>query len=528
VCCAPVGPMTTTALATEQGFARIHAPETAETTHLGHKFPSIDQAYAQLQVAFASGKTLPYEWRVSQLQGIMNICRNHTNEIVEAISKDLGRPKQDVLVAEVFGALTECQFAIANLTKWMQPQRVSHPMLHQPGKSMIMKQPKGLVLVITPWNFPINLSLISLVAVIAAGNAVLLKPSEVVSNCEHLLAELVPRYLDREAVQVITGGVAETTALLRLRWDHIFYTGNGAVARSVMRAAAENLTPITLELGGKSPTVVLDDANLDVAARRILYGKNLNSGQICVSPDYVLVLRSVEKKLQAKFKDVLQEWFGGDGQKSASTSRIVNERHFDRVQSLLDSGGEVVAQAGKPDRASKFMPITLISNPPPNSAVMREEIFGPLLPILAFDSVDEIISYINTGEPPLAMYVFGQEGAVVDKLLQHTKSGGVCVNDVIFHLGSPHLPFGGIGPSGMGAYHGKWGFDEFSHARSVMYRATWMDPKQRYPPYEDKNLALVEKLVHGTLIPPGVKSGAAAVAAAAAAAGGWKLLRSRL
>jgi len=275
---------------------------------------------------------------------------------------------------------------------------------------------------------------------------------------------------------------------------------------------------LTLELGGKSPTLVLPGANIPVAVKRIMAGKFFNCGQICVAPDYALVHKDVLPEVVAEFKRSLKEWYGDDAGASDSYSRIVNERHFDRVNSLLEtSGGTVLAQHGKPDRASKFMPPTILEVQNSSSPIMQEEIFGPLLPIMAVDSVDAMVDHINAGEKPLAMYIFGQRAAA-DEIISQTSSGGVCVNDTIYHILNPFLPFGGVGGSGVGRYHGKFGFDEFSHQRSVMYRATWLDPAARYPPYTEGNLKMFERLIVGPLLPRGVKWALGAIAAVAVAA----------
>merc|ERR1740121_3751 len=334
-------------------------------------------------------------------------------------------------------------------------------------------------------------------------------------------------YVDPEAVAVVTGAVPETTALLKLRWDHIMYTGNSMVARIVARAAAEHLTPLTLELGGKSPTIVLPGAKLPQAVKRILSGKMLNCGQICIAPDYVLVHKSIEADLVAEIQKTLKEWYGGDAKESSSYARIVNENHFRRISSLIDSADGEVTQHGKPDASTKFIPPTVIRQPSSSSAVMQEEIFGPVLPVMKVGSKDELISHINANEKPLAMYIFGTEADAND-IIGRTSSGGVCVNDTMMHNANSNLPFGGVGNSGMGKYHGKWGFDELSHQRAVMYRSTMIDMAARYPPYTEANLKVLEKLIIGPLLPPGLKKGLGLAAGAATAAVGAMALRSRL
>eukprot|EP00928_Gymnodinium_smaydae_P015234 TRINITY_DN15597_c0_g1_i1.p1 TRINITY_DN15597_c0_g1~~TRINITY_DN15597_c0_g1_i1.p1 ORF type:complete len:536 (-),score=123.54 TRINITY_DN15597_c0_g1_i1:285-1892(-) len=511
--------------APQRGIAEAH-DRSAETAQLDIR--RLEEAHAKLKATFATGRTKTYEWRLAQLQGINRLLRENMDGLVAALGADLGRPKLEAVVAEAAGVVGDVDLIIANLKEWMRPEQVSHPMTQKPGSSEIIREPKGLILNITPWNFPVCLPLSTLAGIVAAGNCCLLKPSEIAPACERFLTELLPRYLDPEAVIVVTGGVPETQALLALRWDHIVYTGNGTVARIVTKAAAEHLTPCTLELGGKSPTIVLPNANISVAAKRILAGKCVNAGQICIAPDYILAHESVEAKLVAEMQKVLREWYGEDAAKSPDLSRIINGNHFRRLKRLIDSAGDTAVTSGsKPDEETKFIPPTLLRSPRMESAVMQEEIFGPVLPILKVKSVDEIVNHINAGEKPLAMYVFGS-GSAVNELLHRTSSGTVCVNDTLFQFANPHLPFGGIGASGCGSYHGRWGFEEFSHRRSVMYRPTWLDPPQRYPPYTDQNASAMQRVLVGPLVPPALKRFLGAAGAAVAAGGAALAMRSRL
>mmetsp|Transcript_44415 Transcript_44415/g.117553 ORF Transcript_44415/g.117553 Transcript_44415/m.117553 type:complete len:520 (-) Transcript_44415:29-1588(-) len=513
-------------LPSEQGFARTHAKDAAEETRV-FSDEHIAKAHAQLVETFRSGRTKTYEWRKAQLEGLRRLCVENSEQVCKAIISDLGRPKMEAFLGDVTAVVTEIDHTLQHLQSWMQPEAVATPMIQKPGRSCIIREPKGVVLQIAPWNFPVNLSLMGLIAGLAAGNCCLLKPSEIAPSTEELLAKLLPKYVDPEAVIVINGGIPESAALLKLRWDHILYTGNGVVARAVARAAAEHLTPITLELGGKSPTIVLPGANIPVAARRILAGKFFNCGQICIAPDYALVHKDAEAQLVKEMQGLVKSWYGEDASTSDSFGRIINERHWDRVRGLIESSGaEVLAQPGEADQASKFIPPTLLRDPSVDSAIMQEEIFGPVLPILKMDSMDSMVDHINAGEKPLAMYIFGPEAAA-DQIIARTSSGGVCVNDTIYHILNPDLPFGGVGGSGIGRYHGKWGFDEFSHVRSVMYRATWLDLPQRYPPYSDSNLKMMEKLLVGPLVPPGMKKALAAVGGVAVA-GAALAARSRL
>jgi len=489
---------------------------------------AIAAAHAQLVATFQTGRTKTFEWRKAQLEAMRRLAVERAPEMTAAVVADLGRPKLEAVIGEVSVNVAEIDHILKHLSTWMKRESVGTPLLQQPARSEVIREPKGVVLVISPWNFPLNLSMGGMMAAIAAGNCVLLKPSEVASHSEKVLAELLPQYLDNDAIKVVVGGVEESTALLKLRWDHILYTGNGAVARVVARAAAENLTPCTLELGGKSPTVILPGANIPVAVKRILAGKFMNAGQICIAPDYVLVHKDIEAAVIQEIQKTIKVWYGDDASTSTSFGRIINERHFSRVKSLVDSAnGQVVVQAGTPDQTTKFMPPTVVRAPAADSPLMKEEIFGPILPMCAVGSVDEVVQYINAGDKPLALYIFGPEAAA-DEIIARTSSGGACINDTLFHFANPDLPFGGIGESGMGRYHGKWGFDEFSHIRGLMYRATWVDLPQRYPPYTDANLAIFQRVMVGPLLPDGMKRALTAIGGVAAAGVATLAFRSRL
>jgi aldehyde dehydrogenase (NAD+) len=345
----------------------------------------------------------------------------------------------------------------------------------------VVREPLGLVLIISPWNYPVQLLLSPLVGALAAGNAALLKPSEVTPHVSAALARRVPEYLDSEAVAVVEGGVQEVTALLGERFDHVFYTGNGTVARVVMAAAAKHLTPVTLELGGKSPCIVDDDVDVEIAARRIAWGKFMNAGQTCIAPDYVLVSERREQALVEALAKAIREFYGDDPRATPDYARIVNGRHYQRVARLLKDGDVVVG--GQTDESQNYVAPTLLRNVSPDADAMREEIFGPVLPILKVKDVAEAIRFVNEREKPLALYVFSNDERVQQEVLSRTSSGGVCVNGTLMHLANARLPFGGVGPSGMGAYHGRHSFETFSHRKSVLRRKLARDPKFLYPPY---------------------------------------------
>jgi aldehyde dehydrogenase (NAD+) len=448
------------------------------TTH-----ESAAEVVARLRDAHQSGLTRPAAWRHQQLAQLRRLLEEGEAELLEAVRTDLGKAGAEAYLADIGITLAEIGHIDAHLDGWMQPQRVKVPWKLRPGSARIVNEPLGVTLVIAPWNLPVQLLLVPMATALAAGNAVVGKPSEITPTVSSVLARLVPRYLDERAVAVVEGGVEETTELLDQRFDHIFYTGNGKVGRVVMEAAARHLTPVTLELGGKSPVVVDRTANLDVAARRIAWGRFANAGQACISPDYVLVQRDVEAPLVERLVAAVRSFYGDDPRASGDFGRIVNARHWRRLKGLLDAGGyDSIAIGGDGDEASCYLAPTILTGVAPDAAVMAEEIFGPILPILAVDDVDEAIDHVNAGDKPLALYVFSEDAAVADRVVERTSSGGVCVNGTILQVAVSDLPFGGVGASGMGAYHGRQGFDTLSHRRSILTRSTRIDPSMMYPP----------------------------------------------
>lgn len=469
--------------------ARLH-PEATPVPQT--ELTRIPQIAARLRQTFREGKTLPLDARRHRLVRMREMLVAEEARIFEALRSDLGKSDFESFGSEIAMVSTEIGHCLKKLPKWMRPKRVSTPLAHQPGKSYIVREPLGVVLIIAPWNYPIQLTLSPLVGAIAAGNCAVVKPSEIAPQSSALLAELLPKYVGEDAVQVVEGGVAETTKLLELKWDHIFYTGNGHVGRIVMRAAAENLTPVTLELGGKSPTIVDTTVDLQLAARRIAWGKFFNAGQTCTAPDYVLVTGGRGDAFTLAMKETIEAFYGADPKASPDYGRIVNERHTQRLQGLLGDG--TIAAGGQVDVAARYVAPTLVRDVPLDGALMRDEIFGPILPIIDVESVEAAIEFINARDKPLALYLFTADNAVKSQVLARTSAGGTCINDTVTHVGIQTLPFGGVGESGMGAYHGRDSFDTFSHRRAVYDRATWLDVKIRYAPYGDK-LKLVRKLL---------------------------------
>jgi len=436
-----------------------------------------------LRATFDSGRTRPLAWRQQQLAGLRRMMVEADTELTDALRQDLGRPSMEAFAADIGHTKAELRHLAKHVARWVKPKKVRVPMTVAPATGWVQPEPLGVALVIAPWNYPIQLLIEPLAAALAAGNCVLAKPSELAPACSAALARLLPRYVDPEAVIVVEGGVEETTALLGERWDHIFFTGSTAVGRVIAEAAAKHLTPTVLELGGKSPTYVHASADLDVAARRIAWGKFFNAGQTCIAPDYVLADRSIRDALVDKLAHQLESFYGPDPKGSASFGRIVNERHLERLERLLADGAGTIVTGGVVDRGERFVAPTITVDPRPDSPVMQEEIFGPILPVLAVDGPEEAKAFVTTRAKPLALYVFAGDDAAIDSVVDGTSSGGVCINQTIMHLLPADLPFGGVGDSGMGAYHGKAGFDAFSHHKSVLRKPVKPDLKILYPPY---------------------------------------------
>jgi aldehyde dehydrogenase (NAD+) len=454
---------------------------------------SIPRLVERLQRGFASGRTRPLAWRSEQLARVAALARENRDALIGALQRDFGKPAIEALLTDVSIVAAEADLARKALPRWTKPERVATPASQRPGRSRLVREPVGTVLIIAPWNYPVQLLLSPLVGALAAGNCAVLKPSELTPHTSALLATLVPRYLDPEAVALVEGGVPETTALLAERFDHIFYTGGPAVAHKVMEAAAKHLTPVTLELGGKSPCIVDESANLAVAARRIAWGKFLNAGQTCIAPDYVLVDERREEELLAQLGSAVREFYGAEPKRSPDYARIVNRRHFERLARLLKDGE--VAFGGQIEPEARYIAPTALHRVRPDADVMREEIFGPILPVLPVRDLDQALAFVNGREKPLALYLFSEDAAARRRVEEETSSGGLCLNHVIWQVANPNLPFGGVGPSGMGSYHGRYGFETFSHRKPVVEKSTRFDPKFAYPPYGRFKAALMRRLL---------------------------------
>ena len=448
--------------------------------------------FEDLQATFETERTMNLAWRAKQLAAIERMMVECEQEFMDALKSDLGKHPQESWTTEISYVAGEAAYARKRLKRWAKNRKVSTPAIGQPGKSWLQPEPLGVVLIIGAWNYPLQLTLAGLAAAISAGNCAVVKPSELAPATSEAIARRVPEYLDSDCVKVVEGAVPETSALLELPWDHILYTGGGNVARIVMAAAAKHLTPVTLELGGKSPCVVMPDADLLTTARRIVWGKFTNAGQTCIAPDYVLVDAETEKKLIPLIQQAVTEMFGEDPEASADYGRIVNDRHFDRVSGLIESG--TVAIGGQTNAETKYIAPTVLTDVAPDSPAMREEIFGPVLPVLRSDDLEASIRFIRQSDKPLAAYIFTKDSSSEACFLEKVSCGNVCVNDTMMFMAVDELPFGGVGPSGMGNYSGEYGFKTFSHMKAVMKRGWWPDVALRYAPYTDKKFNLLRKL----------------------------------
>ncbi|AXI30327.1 aldehyde dehydrogenase family protein [Priestia megaterium] len=418
---------------------------------------------------FHSGKTKDVAFRIETLKKLRELVVRHEDDILKAVKADLNKPEMEAKRAEVGLVLSEIDFAVENLAEWAAPKEVETPSTHAGAKSYIYQDPYGLALVIAPWNYPFQLAVSPVVGAIAAGNCVVLKPSELTPHTSSLLAKMFNENFPEEYLTVVEGEVETSTALLKENFDYIFFTGSTMVGKIVAEAAAKHLTPVTLELGGKSPTIVHEDANIEEAAKRIARGKFANAGQTCVAPDYILVQRNVKDELLANLKQVVTNTYGEDVSQNLDFPHVVREKHFDRLNSFLTNGNIVFG--GKTDRSRLFIEPTVLDNISWEDSVMQDEIFGPILPVIVYDEISEVIEAIVKRPKPLALYLFSEDEAVQDHILNSVSFGGGSINDTINHMTSHYLPFGGVGDSGMGAYHGKASFDTFSHAKSILKRS---------------------------------------------------------
>jgi aldehyde dehydrogenase (NAD+) len=450
---------------------------------------------APMRHVVSSGRTRPLAWRLAQLELLERAVETHSDAVLDALAADLGKPPVEAFY-ELVAVQNELRQCRRRLKRWLSPRRVGVPLSLMPAQAELIREPLGCVLIIGPWNYPFHLCIQPLVSALAAGNTVVLKPSEHAPATAALIETMIRGAFPAETVQVVQGDGNTAATLLQERFDHIFFTGGERVGRLVMTAAARHLTPVTLELGGKSPAVVLNDADLTVTARRLVWGKALNAGQTCIAPDYLLVQQAVAEPLIAGLRARIDTCFGADPLQSPDLGSIVNEAQYARLNSLLEGARQrgQLLHGGQCDAGRRRIAPTLIRVDSLDDPLMQEELFGPLLPILQVADLDAAIDLINQRPKPLALYLFSAERRHERTLLQRTSSGSVCINDVVLQAGVPDLPFGGVGDSGMGAYHGEAGFDTFSHRRSVMRRPFRLDAPFRYPPYAGR-LPLIRRLM---------------------------------
>lgn len=467
------------------------APTPPEPRLSQDRTDEVVRTVARLRAAYVGGRGRELQWRRDQLAALERLLTERETEIAQALAADLGRSPHDAWLGDILGTKNEARYARRHVKRWMRRRRTGLALSMRPGRAFYEYEPKGVVLIIGAWNYPIFLSLGPLVGALAAGNCVVLKPSEQAPATSALLARLVPRYLDPEAIAVVEGAGAVTQLLLDQGLDHALYTGSAAIGSKVMAGAARHLTPVTLELGGKSPVIVTKDADLEVAARRIAWSKMLNSGQTCIAPDYALVERPVLDELVDLVSASVRRFRDGE----AGGLKVVNERQFNRLVGLLEQPGGRVAMGGGSDGAALTVEPTLLIDPDPDSPVMTEEIFGPILPMLSVQSVGEALAFVKKRPKPLATYLFSSSRDTIERLLNEVSSGGVVINHLAMHCLVPQLPFGGVGSSGMGAYHGEWGFQTFSHRKAVLSKRTRPDPKLMYPPYTERSKKLLRKLL---------------------------------
>jgi len=431
---------------------------------------------------FNSGKTLPLEFRINQLKRLRDSIERNEKIILEALYKDLRKSEIEAYNSEVLVVTTEVDYVLKRISKWTRPRKVRTPLMHQPAKSLVYLEPAGVVLILAPWNYPFQLTFAPLIGAIAAGNCAVLKPSEYAPHMSAAMAEIIRNDFGQDYITVTEGGVEVSKALLQEKFDHIFFTGSTNVGKMVMRAASQHLTPVTLELGGKSPCIVWKDANIEVTSRRILWGKFMNAGQTCVAPDYLLVHKDVREGLIEALINGIGKFYGPSPQRSKDYARIINQNHFERLIKYLEDG--TVLFGGEHDKKDLYISPTLLSDVKQSAPVMQDEIFGPILPIFEFETMEDVIDRIRSKPKPLSLYLFTNDRSVLEAVLRNTSSGGVCINDTVSHIVGSGLPFGGVGESGFGNYHGKASFDTFTHPKSVLRRSFSFDARMKYPPYQ--------------------------------------------
>ncbi len=440
---------------------------------------------------FQTGKTKDVTFRIAQLKILKQLVIENKEAIIQALKADLHKPEFETYATEI-GVTKEIDYALKHINNWTKPQKAAVPLDLFPYSAKIYPEPLGVVLIIGPWNYPFNLIISPLVGAIASGNCTIIKPSELAPHTSDLITELIHKYFSPEYITVVPGAVETSQQLLAEKFDHIFFTGGTAIGKIVMEAAAKHLTPVTLELGGKSPCIIDTDINLEHTAKRITWGKFINAGQTCIAPDYLLVDQKIKPDLVNALKKCLKEFYGENPAISPDYARIIHQKHFDRLANFLKCGEVIIGGETNPEEL--YIAPTLLGNVSLTDTVMQEEIFGPILPIIEYTDINEAITLINSRPKPLALYLFSQNKNLQKRILQETSSGGICINDTVMQVAVSSLPFGGVGNSGMGSYHGKASFDTFSHEKSVLQNSFPLDINWRYAPYQGK-LSLLKKII---------------------------------
>jgi len=453
----------------------------------------MDNIYNDKRIFFNEGNTLEYDFRLKQLKNLKQSIQDNESSIIEALKLDLSKPIFESYTGEIGIVYEELNHAIENLKKWMEIKKVSTPLYLQPSSSYIYPQPKGIVLIISPWNYPFQLAISPLIGAIAAGNCIILKPSNKATNTEQIISKVIKSCFPKEYISVLEGPGSEVIDPLikSYKFDHIFFTGSIPVGKNIMRLAAEDLTPITLELGGKSPVIVHKDADLDNTAKKITWAKYYNAGQTCISPDYLLVHQSIKEDLILKIKGYILEYYGKE--KRDNLSRIINQDRFNRLTELIKQGK--IREGGEYDLSFKYISPTILDEINLDDDIMNEEIFGPILPVLDYEDISEVEEIVNLNHYPLALYLFTKDKNLEEYIIQNIRFGGGCINHTLSHLINPNLPFGGVGYSGMGQYHSKYSFDTFSHEKSILKSPGKLEPNFMYPPYTDTNLKIARKFM---------------------------------
>ncbi|XP_024892461.1 aldehyde dehydrogenase, dimeric NADP-preferring isoform X1 [Temnothorax curvispinosus] len=482
---------------------KIHVQPTQNSHHNAQtndkqvpiNYPELVQ---QSRDAFNSGKTRPLEWRIKQIKQLMRMLTENSSEIVAALASDLHRCKFETFALEIDYTIQEIKYMLMNIKEWSATEKPPKSLANFFDGVEIRKDPYGVVLVMGAWNYPVQLNLLPMMGAIAAGNCVIVKPSEIATATAKYLYETIPKYLDTDCCRVIMGGVSETTELLKQRFDYIFYTGSSTIGKIVRKAANEFLTPVTLELGGKSPVYIDNTVDMAMAAKRILWGKCVNVGQTCIAPDYMLCTPEVQSKFIEEAKKILQEWYGDNPRENPDLARIITDKHYQRLVNYINDKTKI-AIGGDVNPAEKFISPTILTDVKSTDSIMQEEIFGPILPIINVNNAYEAINFINSREKPLALYIFSKDKETLSLIINNTSSGSVVANDVILHAAVETLPFGGVGYSGMGAYHGKFTFDTFTHKKGCLIRnynkVAEILAKSRFPPYSDENLKILRRLL---------------------------------